>query len=343
MDPITAVLGFGGLASQGLASYINYQSQKETNEQNLQIARDNRDWQEKMWNMQNQYNSPQAQMQRLKSAGLNPDLMYSQGTTGIAQGISEPSQATMQAPQLQGLDTSSLVQSIQNEHLLQGQLDLLRSQKDNVDADTHGKDVDNQNKQLGYDLQFDEARYRIRRMQSDIDKQTQDIQESMARVGLINAQVIKTQQEASNLLQEYLFNQETWNDRVKEIQSRTHLNEANARYLAKQTQLVALQMIGQQTQNEILRKECDAFEQRLQKELRQMDDQHNVDEAKAVGMKYENRRLQIDADKAEQRWRFTNKKRTQNFVLSTAYDFTEMVGDWVENLGQGLRLFTPTK
>lgn len=339
MDPITAVLGFGGLASQGLASYINYQSQKETNEQNLQISRENRDWQEKMWNMQNQYNSPQAQMQRLKAAGLNPDLMYSQGTTGIAQGISEPSQATMQAPQLQGLDTSSLVQSIQNEHLMEGQLDLLRSQKNNVDADTHGKDIDNQNKQLGYDLQFEEARYRMRRMQSDIDKQTQDIQESMARVGLINAQNIKTQQEASNLLQEYLFNQETWDDRVKEIQSRIHVNEATARYYVKQSQLVALQMIGQETQNEILRKECNSYEQRLSKELRAMDDQHNIDVAKLDGVKYENRRLKVDAEKAEKRWKFTQKKSSQNIVLSTAYDFTEMVGDWVENLGQGLRLF----
>lgn len=343
MDPVTAVLGFGGLASQGLASYLNYQSQKETNEQNLQIARDNRDWQEKMWNMQNQYNSPQAQMQRLKAAGLNPDLMYSNGTTGIAEGISSPSQATMQSPQLQGLDTSALVQAIQNEHLMQGQLDLLRSQKNNVDADTHGKDIDNANKQLGYDLQFEEARYRMRRMQSDIDKQTQDIQESMARVGLINSNIIKTQQEARNLLQDYLFNQETWDDRVKEIKSRLRLNDATARYYVKQSQLVALQMIGQQTQNEILRKECNAFEQRLSRELRQMDDQHSIDVEKSIGMRYENGRLKVDTDKAEQRWRFTNQKRTQNFVLSTAYDFTELVGDWVENLGQGLRLFSPTK
>ena len=339
MDPLTAVLGFGGLASQGLASYMNYQSQKETNEQNLQIARDNRDWQEKMWNMQNQYNSPQAQMQRLKSAGLNPDLMYSQGTTGIAQGIGEPSQATMQAPQLQGLDTSSLVQAIQNEELMKGQLDLLRSQKDNVDADTHGKDIDNANKQIAYDLYFDEARYRMRKMQSDIDKQTQDIQESMARVGLINANIIKTQQEARNLLQDFLFNQETWDDRVKEIQSRIHVNEATARYYVKQSQLVALQMIGQETQNEILRKECNSYEERLSKELRAMDDQHNIDVAKLDGVKYENRRLKVDAEKAEKRWRFTSKKSSQNIVLSTAYDFTEMVGDWVENLGAGLRLF----
>lgn len=35
-----------------------------------------------MWNLQNEYNSPQAQMQRFQEAGLNPNLMYSQGTAG---------------------------------------------------------------------------------------------------------------------------------------------------------------------------------------------------------------------------------------------------------------------
>lgn len=36
------------------------------------------------WNMQNEYNSPQAQMQRFKAAGLNPHLIYGQGTAGLA-------------------------------------------------------------------------------------------------------------------------------------------------------------------------------------------------------------------------------------------------------------------
>lgn len=35
-----------------------------------------------MWNMQNAYNSPAAQMARFKQAGLNPNLIYGQGTPG---------------------------------------------------------------------------------------------------------------------------------------------------------------------------------------------------------------------------------------------------------------------
>lgn len=37
-----------------------------------------------MWNRQNEYNSPAAQMQRFASAGLNPNLIYQQGNPGNA-------------------------------------------------------------------------------------------------------------------------------------------------------------------------------------------------------------------------------------------------------------------
>lgn len=37
-----------------------------------------------MWNMQNEYNTPSAQMQRFKDAGLNPMLIYQQGNPGNA-------------------------------------------------------------------------------------------------------------------------------------------------------------------------------------------------------------------------------------------------------------------
>lgn len=39
------------------------------------------------WHMQNAYNSPEAQMQRYKAAGLNPHLIYGQGSPGNAGGV----------------------------------------------------------------------------------------------------------------------------------------------------------------------------------------------------------------------------------------------------------------
>lgn len=45
-----------------------------------------------MWNKENEYNSPQAQMERYKAAGLNPNLVATQGTPGNAQGAPQASE-----------------------------------------------------------------------------------------------------------------------------------------------------------------------------------------------------------------------------------------------------------
>lgn len=50
-----------------------------------------------MWERQNAYNTPLEQMQRLKDAGLNPNLMYGQGTTGNASSAPSFNSPNMQA------------------------------------------------------------------------------------------------------------------------------------------------------------------------------------------------------------------------------------------------------
>lgn len=52
----------------------NIQYQREANDLNYQRALS-------MWNMENEYNSPSAQMQRYADAGLNPNLIYQQENT----------------------------------------------------------------------------------------------------------------------------------------------------------------------------------------------------------------------------------------------------------------------
>lgn len=51
------------------------------------------------WRMQNDYNSPASQMQRFKSAGLNPALMYGGSASGAAGNAGSLSAPTTQTPQ----------------------------------------------------------------------------------------------------------------------------------------------------------------------------------------------------------------------------------------------------
>lgn len=65
-----------------------------------------RDWEEKMWNLQNQYNSPSAMMARYREAGLNPFLNTQVGQgAGAASPVSTPntsSTAPIGSPGVQG-------------------------------------------------------------------------------------------------------------------------------------------------------------------------------------------------------------------------------------------------
>lgn len=85
----------GGAALLGSA--LSYGSQKKTNKANMELAKYQNEWQTqenekayqrnlKMWNLQNEYNSPTQQMARLRSAGLNPNLVYGSGVTGNSSG-----------------------------------------------------------------------------------------------------------------------------------------------------------------------------------------------------------------------------------------------------------------
>lgn len=78
--------GLGGLAS----GVFNYYGQKQANQANIQLAREGQAYETQMWErqqaenqriweQQNEYNSPLNQMNRLKSAGLNPNLVYGSG------------------------------------------------------------------------------------------------------------------------------------------------------------------------------------------------------------------------------------------------------------------------
>ena len=86
----------GGLGALG-SSLIGMSSQRKANIQNMELAKYQNNWQTaenerayarnlEMWNMQNAYNAPTAQMSRLRQAGLNPNLVYGNGVTGNSAG-----------------------------------------------------------------------------------------------------------------------------------------------------------------------------------------------------------------------------------------------------------------
>lgn len=90
--PYGSAGGFvGALIGTGAGLYDSYQNRKTAKENTERTIAANKAEAElayqrsiQMWNMQNLYNSPAEQMKRFGAAGLNPHLIYGQGSPGNA-------------------------------------------------------------------------------------------------------------------------------------------------------------------------------------------------------------------------------------------------------------------
>lgn len=117
---------FGSLTGAASAAAA-YKGQKETNEANLQLARENRDWEERMSNTE-----VRRRMDDLKAAGLNPMLAYG----GSA------STPNVQAPQMESALGAAAEHGVKAysagnvQKLNQAQIDLINAQAENVSAQT---------------------------------------------------------------------------------------------------------------------------------------------------------------------------------------------------------------
>lgn len=80
-----------GAVSQASANSANERIADKTNAQNYKMFQEQLNYNTDMWERQNAYNTPSAQMQRYKDAGINPYLAMQNGNNGNAEAVSVPS------------------------------------------------------------------------------------------------------------------------------------------------------------------------------------------------------------------------------------------------------------
>nr|QJB19966.1 MAG: DNA pilot protein [Microvirus sp.] len=95
-----------------------------------------------MWNRSNDYNAPKNQMQRFQDAGLNKNLVYSQGNPGNAA-VSMPKyqdvRGNVNAPEFKA---PNLQDAYQNSQIFVKQLDLLEKQINLAQSNINLKDIE---------------------------------------------------------------------------------------------------------------------------------------------------------------------------------------------------------
>lgn len=110
-----------------LGNVMNWLSGNDANSQNRELMREQNEWALKMWNLNNEYNHPSAQMARLRAAGINPALAYSNGADNVASAVSETADApTMRPGQWQPFQVDA--SAISQAEVSRAQADLFRAQ-----------------------------------------------------------------------------------------------------------------------------------------------------------------------------------------------------------------------
>lgn len=154
MDPLVT-MGIISAAGSLLSGLIGAGSQSSANAKNMELAEYQFDKNVEMWNMMNEYNLPINQMERLRAAGLNPNLVYgSQSVTGNTQSNAPQ----YQAPHVNPTTNGGFISDAVNHGLRTPfELDNLRSQTSANEAlsamrvaQRVGQDIQNKQSALDY-------------------------------------------------------------------------------------------------------------------------------------------------------------------------------------------------
>lgn len=120
------------------SAYQGRQNTKDTIAANKDLAEYAYSKDVEAWNRQNDYNSPSAQMARLKAAGLNPNMMY--GSGGGASNASQMPHYNAPTIDYSGrrpvVDVPAMLAQYQDFQMRKAQIDNVKAQTTNVNART---------------------------------------------------------------------------------------------------------------------------------------------------------------------------------------------------------------
>ena len=188
------------LGGAAIGAAANLWATDQTNKANERLQRQQNEHNLQLWHLNNEYNTPVQQMQRLKDAGLNPDMMYIQGQANSLGNSASPAQGQSPFP-----------------HISQSFDPKLTAELSNLMADTYkkrmeGKGQDIQNEimdktglqQAMLDLNFSQESInnlvqKTSNLHTEQDKMKEEIENYKKAREQMDASIAKTIQETQNL------------------------------------------------------------------------------------------------------------------------------------------------
>lgn len=195
------ISAIAGLATGGLQARTARENTDRQNEANRELAEYQYSKDLEMWNRGNTYNSPLAQMERLKKAGLNPNLIYgSGGATTQAVNLPKYNAPTMSYNYRPPVDPLALLGAYQDFRVRQAQIKSAEAEANASDRfwmfKTTNMDMDTRLKALDVGWKGNDYSFNKGNIPTPWQKHQAQIQEQMARLG--GEQILKTQAEIAN-------------------------------------------------------------------------------------------------------------------------------------------------
>lgn len=239
----------GSLLGTGLGAVVGAIQAKKEREFNAEQAQINRDWQAEQnqiayeqnlaqWNRENEYNSPEAQVQRLIDAGINPNAISGDVSGNLAG--SSPQMQTGSGAQAStpGSYAGQLAQTLGNSVNTMWQNELLRKQVEGQGIDNSYKAQLNQEQIDMIKAQTDkfikdaevseEEKYRLRAATNQL------IQMTPEQVNALTVSIEETRQRIDNMKQE----KKVMEANEANIEADTELTEAKTGETLKNTEVL---------------------------------------------------------------------------------------------------------
>lgn len=259
-------MSWGSLAAGVIGAYSNNRNidkqlsaqaaeNQKMRDYNLALAKQQNLWNIQQWNRENEYNSPSAQMARMRAAGLNPDMMYSGGVSGNLAANSP--QMTSGAP-ASPMDWSALgnKKTIFDVAMQRATLEQMDANTEKIQSETKGIDIDNQYKPI-------EKVLGIQLTKTQIALNRGMLKELSAKVDKIQMETLNLEQDLVLKKIEQVFKEESMKRELKILDSKVKITEAEAEYYLKT--LMARVTMAQSQADEATSKALTAEEEHFMK------------------------------------------------------------------------------
>lgn len=155
---IGAILAAATIAGTLLGNRSAKKRQQQSLQDNMMLQKQEFDQNKEMWELQNKYNDPSAQMKRLEGAGLNPMQIYGSGSGAANQAAPAPRYEAPTADYRAPINIPDMLGMYQNFQMKQAQVDNVKAQTQNIHADIMNKAIakkiaEIRGETMGFDLE----------------------------------------------------------------------------------------------------------------------------------------------------------------------------------------------